>query len=351
MDEKNDSFDDSPPPIDDDVLKRTVKDSVFTDLFRNKEYVLQLYRALHREDSTTTEDDLTIITLKAVIARGMINDLGFRVGNRLIVLVEAQSTWSSNIVVRLLMYYLQTLKNRYGDGTREVFASEKVSLEKPEFYVIYTGASEIGRNDDSDRRNKSGETNESDDSDEPKLLDSITELSLNREFFNGEPTSLDVRVKVIRNGAPGDIISQYVNFTRICDEQVKEHRRSLKAINEIMRICAERGILVEYLNRRRAEIMDILTSNFTVAESIAIAKIDSDKKLAEKDRIIAEERRQKEEERLQKEEAYRQKEEERRQKEEERRQKEEAVRQLEEERRRADALQKEVESLRRKGKN
>ncbi len=32
------------------TLKRTVKDSVFTDLFGQKRYLIQLYRSLHPED-------------------------------------------------------------------------------------------------------------------------------------------------------------------------------------------------------------------------------------------------------------------------------------------------------------
>ena len=35
--------------------KYTAKDSVFTTLFRDKKYLLQLYRALHPEDTETTE--------------------------------------------------------------------------------------------------------------------------------------------------------------------------------------------------------------------------------------------------------------------------------------------------------
>ena len=35
--------------------KYTAKDSVFTDLFRDKKYLLQLYQALHPEDKTATD--------------------------------------------------------------------------------------------------------------------------------------------------------------------------------------------------------------------------------------------------------------------------------------------------------
>ena len=44
------------------------------------------------------------ITIKHVMVDGDYNDLGFSVGNRLMVLVESQSTWSYNIIIRALMY-------------------------------------------------------------------------------------------------------------------------------------------------------------------------------------------------------------------------------------------------------
>lgn len=40
--------------------KFTAKDTVFKSLFSEPKYLLQLYQALHPEDTETTEDDLTI---------------------------------------------------------------------------------------------------------------------------------------------------------------------------------------------------------------------------------------------------------------------------------------------------
>ncbi len=37
--------------------KRTAKDTVFTSLFRDKGYLLQLYQALHPEDDSVKEED------------------------------------------------------------------------------------------------------------------------------------------------------------------------------------------------------------------------------------------------------------------------------------------------------
>ena len=66
---------------------RNAKDSVFCDLFEKPEYLIQLYRVLHPEDKKTQEGDLTIVTLSSVFLKEIYNDLGFMLGNRLIVLV------------------------------------------------------------------------------------------------------------------------------------------------------------------------------------------------------------------------------------------------------------------------
>ena len=65
---------------------RNAKDSVFCDLFGKPEYLIQLYRSLHPEDKKAQEEDLTIVTLTSVFLKEIYNDLGFMIGNRLIVL-------------------------------------------------------------------------------------------------------------------------------------------------------------------------------------------------------------------------------------------------------------------------
>ena len=91
-----------------EAAKRTIRDSVFSDLFGNKKYLLQLYQALHPEDTEATEDDLTDVTIQNVLTDDLYNDLGFRNGDRMMILVESQSTWSVNIIIRVLLYLAQT---------------------------------------------------------------------------------------------------------------------------------------------------------------------------------------------------------------------------------------------------
>ncbi|MEZ3436561.1 MAG: hypothetical protein K1W34_18500 [Lachnospiraceae bacterium] len=47
--------------------KRKIKDSVFTNLFQDKKYLLRLYKALHPEDSNVTEEDIKDVTIKHIL--------------------------------------------------------------------------------------------------------------------------------------------------------------------------------------------------------------------------------------------------------------------------------------------
>ena len=217
------------------VVKRNIKDCVFTDLFGNKKYLRELYLVLHPEDIDVTEDDLTDITIENVLVNDLYNDLGFRVGFRLIILVEAQSSWSPNILLRALLYIATTYQKYIDERNLDLYTSKKVELPKPELYVIYTG----------DRKNR------------PK------ELQLSKEFFPDETDlALDVKVKMIYGDNKDDILGQYVLFTKVYDEQRKLYGRTRKAIEETIRICKERDVLKEYLESREGEVVTMMMTLF-----------------------------------------------------------------------------------------
>lgn len=65
---------------------------MFSDLFNDKKYLIQLYQSLHPEDTTATEDDLTDVTIRNVLTDGIYNDLGFAKGGKRLILMEAQAT-------------------------------------------------------------------------------------------------------------------------------------------------------------------------------------------------------------------------------------------------------------------
>lgn len=238
----------------DSFAKYTVKDSVFTTIFRDKKYLIQLYRALHPEDTETTEDGLMDITIRNVLMNGIYNDLGFRVGDKIMILVEQQSSWTMNIIVRALMYLVQTYHDYFEEQDADLYGSRKVHVPEPELYMIYTGR-RVGR---------------------PEAV------SFSEEFFGGKECAIEVKVKVIYDGKGNDIISQYVAFTKVYNEQVKQYGRSREAVTETIRICKDRDVLREFLADREKEVISIMMTLFD-EERIMRTHIASEKKEAAKE--------------------------------------------------------------------
>lgn len=105
--------------------KRKIKDSVFTNLFQDKKYLLRLYKALHPEDGNVTEEDIKDVTIKHILVDADYNDLGFSVGGRLVILIESQSTWTLNIIIRALMYLIQTYHDFFKRTKQNLYGSKK----------------------------------------------------------------------------------------------------------------------------------------------------------------------------------------------------------------------------------
>ena len=123
-------------------IKHQYKDRVFQDLFSDPKNQLDLYKSLHPEDTTVNENDIKQITLHPIFVNDIYNDLGLLVNNSLMMFIEAQSTWSVNILVRLLIYLGQSLQQYIEYKKIEPYTSTPMPLPNIEFYVIYTGDKE-----------------------------------------------------------------------------------------------------------------------------------------------------------------------------------------------------------------
>ena len=192
---------------------------------------------------------------------GIYNDLGFIAADRLMILVEAQSTWTMNIVVRAFLYLAKSWQDYIDKENMDLYGSKKVKLPKPELYVIFTGER----------------------TDKPDVI------SLTDEFFPGEGRFVDIRTEMIygddawRELESGeekryDIISQYILFSKIYDRQRKLYGRTRKTVTETIRICESRDVLKEYLKSRKKEVVDIM---MTLFDEERILQIHVDNKIKE----------------------------------------------------------------------
>ena len=220
--------------------KRTGKATVFSDLFHIMQYTTKLARALCHDESVT-DKDIRLITLQPVLLNEPYNDLGLLVRDRLFILVEAQSTWSLNVLPRLLLYMAATMHEYItAHCKRSIYSSTRIHLPKPEFFVIYTG----------DRKN------------------CPDEISLAADFWNDPNAAVDLKAKVLHRPHKDDIVGQYIMFCQILDTQIKLYGRTLKAITETIRICEDEGVLKNYLETRKKEVVSIMTTLFDQAYAV-----------------------------------------------------------------------------------
>ena len=233
---------------------RKYKDSVFTDLFgtdkTGKENFLALYNALSGSDYKLKEVFLERKVIEQSLYKTFNNDVSWEINGKLIVLVEHQSTVNGNMPFRCLEYVTRIyegivpVKNRY---------AEKVyKIPNPDFYVVYIG-------------------------DKEQPLEQ--ELRLSDAFYEKESSKLELVVKV-KNCSNSkflplikscDILKEYCRFIEIVELNYnKRHpRRSFqKAIEQAM----EEGILVDYLDRKSREVINMLSAKYSYKMDIAVKK-------------------------------------------------------------------------------
>ena len=229
------------PPMPELSAKHTIKDSVFTTLFGEPKYALQLYQTIHPEDTCVAEADCSTITLENILLKGqMYNDLGLLVRSRLIFLVEAQSTFSVNIVIRLLLYVAKTYQEYVEDRKLNLYSGTAVTVPRPELYMVYTGKKR----------------------DVPELL----RLS---DLYEG-PGSIEVEVKVLRGGGTRSILDQYIRFCEIWDEVRVVQGSGVDAVDLLLRRCLSEQILTEFLAKHKKEVVDMMVTLFSQEKATEI---------------------------------------------------------------------------------
>lgn len=226
------SYDDNNNSI---TTNKKSKDSVFVNLFNDHNYVLQLYKELHPEDTKVTLNNINVTTLKSVLVNTIYNDLGFIVTegeeSKLVMLVESQSTWNPNMTLRMLFYLSQTYLDFLRQSKQSEHSNSRVKLPKPELYVVYSG----------DR----------------KVPD---EISFKDDYFHGN-SPLDLKVKILSK-IDTTIYGQYIGFCKVYNEQRKIYDNSLDCAKETIRICLERGYLTDFLLEHRKEVFTMMSELF-----------------------------------------------------------------------------------------
>ena len=133
--------------------------------------------------------------------------------------VEAQIMWSIKLLIRLLLYLAEPIREYMYD--RNTHAEKKRKIPMP-----------------------------------CRIL-----CDLSRDRWNPDDGFSEERF-LLQSAVPDDIIGQYIIFCHVMDEQIKKYGRVREAALETIRICRDRNVLKKYLEEREKEVVNIMIELF-----------------------------------------------------------------------------------------
>ena len=217
--------------------QRNIRDTFFHSLFQDKEKASDLYNQI-ASTPLSPDSKVQIITLDETLFVERINDLGMLVDDRLIVLVEQQSTSNENMALRMLLYlsreYERVLQKR-----DTIYSSKRIYIPSPEFYVIYNGEKPLPE------------------------TESIQKLS---DSFIENNGNLELLVKIIDLNRlelqQGSWLQQYVTATN----ELYRCRRNKGNMRKCVEQLIGRNILKDFLSASGSEVINMLTFEFDMNE-------------------------------------------------------------------------------------
>lgn len=225
------------------TTNRKHKDRLFISLFGNaerKKNTLELYNAVNGTHYDNP-DDITIYTIEDALYLGMKNDVAFLISCRMN-LYEHQSTPNPNIPVRGLMYLAKLYDKYIETQTLNIYGGKRLSLPTPQFVVFYNGV-----------KNRP----------EKELL-RLTDLFDQPDISCVEVTATVLNVNEDKNPAlmqQSETLAGYAHFISLLRRYHNElplEAATEKAISE----CIRNGILADYLLARKAEVFDMVLTEY-----------------------------------------------------------------------------------------
>jgi len=236
--------------MDSNVNKKH-KSSVFSTLFSEPETLREVYSAIEGID-IPMDAIIDINTLSDAIYMNQINDISFTIDNRLVVLIEHQSTINFNVPVRLLMYvgrvYEQILDRK------KLYQKNLIKIPMPEFIVLYNGR----------------ETHP--DYMELRLSTAFEKTEdLKRKNNESYPLELIVKIYNINHGCNKQILdkSKTLDDYSFFISKIWEYNKKLtldKSMKAAIKYCIENNILKDFLKRHGSEVENMLFAEISTEE-------------------------------------------------------------------------------------
>ena len=241
-------------------LNRKYKDRLFRFIFSDKGNLLQLYNAIN-DSHYSNPDDLVITTIDDVVYMGMKNDLSFIIDD-IMSLYEHQSTHSPNLPLRGLFYFSAMYRNYIEPMKQKLYTDSPLRIPFPVYLVFYNGSME-----------------------EPERK----EIPLSDLFIqNGkglqpalECTALLLNINVGHNQELMEkcrILKEYAQFIHTIRSKISVGLPFQEAVETAVEDCISQNILSEILRKNKAEVIDMILTEYDENEFREFLKEDSWKK-------------------------------------------------------------------------
>ena len=209
-------------------LNRQHRDTLFRDIFITPKNFLYLLSRCSDGKSTLTEDSIKPFGLESPVAyRIRRNDVSFITNdNRLIILIEHQSTLCPNMALRLFMYYIELLQLWVKTNDVSLYGQQKIAnLPLPELYVAYNGTKRLN-----------------DIYSTFKLEHTGIKIDVNVKI-------IDIRYDNLEDKETTNTLAGYSYFYKIYDECIKKDIPSKEAFETAREECIKQGYLQGFIDR------------------------------------------------------------------------------------------------------
>ena len=239
-------------------INKNYKDSIFTMLFSNKKEIINLYNTIKNINYKTYDTEINIITLEDVLFMDRNNDLCFTINDKLVVLIEHQSSITPNMPLRFLLYiareYEKILDNK------NIYRTKLVRIPKPEFIVLYNGESKYEK---------------------------TSKLYLSDAFGDKSNINLELVVDVININyeehnslmEKSVTLNDYSYFIYLIRRYIKEYKNTIEkrelleyCIKLAIKECIEKDILKEFLKQNGSEVINMLYTEFNLEDAKLVWK-------------------------------------------------------------------------------
>ena len=247
---------------------RKYKDSIFTLLFGNKEALKQICETIFGKDYSP-DMDIAFMTVKNALRNGRRNDLSFVLDDKLVILIEHQSTINENMPLRMLFYIVLV----YGEYLRRfrdkdiLYTKNMFTIPEPVFIVFHVGG---------------------DMPEEKRVLRLSDMFTKNGSRMPESMVSLELVVTVynmnkghnpeIAQGSP--LLGGYATFVFMVQENERNGMTREDAVKKAVLDCINQNVLKEFLEQHRGEVVSMLFEEWNLKDAVAVAERDGEKRKA-----------------------------------------------------------------------